>query len=262
MNRSHLVIGLLILTTVSSAIRADTASEGFRVGLQMGYGILDTDLTVSRPPVGAITPTDISHVGGRGVIGGINLDYMAMIGHSDTMLGAEASFNFMTTKGRKSIQGTLIFAGNTTSQDLSTTVFQKRSYDFTAKFGYLFKDAAVAYVKAGPSLTSWKALTVSNALTARGEAAKSIFGLILAIGAEFPTSERFSWGFEYAYRRSSNLSYNLSTRTPPPLQNLSVGLTSSAIMFRFNYKLSSVDFSTTAPKERKRKKHKRSQPEG
>lgn len=259
MKKIQWMTGLLSMILCQGNAIASTACEGVRVGIQGGYGLIDSTVQNTKPA----TPngTDTSSISGRGAIGGVTIDWNTLVGNSDILVGVEASFNYITSKGKKSTQGVVLVGGGA-GNDLSTTVLFKRSYDFTVKIGYLFKQAALAYIKAGPSMSHWKASSVSNTLPARGSAASNILGVVIGIGAEFPITERFSFGAEYNYRQYKNYTHTLSNTTgvSTPLLNVSVKPTSSAIMFRLTYKLSTVDFATSAPvKERKRKRVKRPQ---
>lgn len=274
MQKINWVIGLLSAIFCQASVMADTACEGIRAGIQGGYGLVDFTATNTQPLALAQNTADTSSSSGRGAIGGCTIDWQTLVGHSDVMMGAEASFNFITCKGKKNGQAvTLINPGGGLAaqvNDLSTTIQFKRSFDFTAKIGYLFKGAALGYIKAGPSLSHWKASSSSNLLargtsSAQGSSSANIVGLIIGMGAEFPLSERFSFGMEYNYRHYKEYTHNLvgTTSTGQGYNvNVSVKPDASAIMLRLNYKLSATDFATSPPdKEKKRKRIKRPQPD-
>ena len=275
MQKIKWALGLLSTIFCQASVMADTACEGIRAGIQGGYGLIDFTATNTQPLALPQNTADTSSSSGRGAIGGCTIDWQTVVGHSDVMMGAEASFNFITCKGKKNGQAVALInpGGAPPGQvnDLSTTIQFKRSFDFTAKIGYLFKGAALGYIKAGPSLSHWKAssssdvLLVGGASSAQGSSSANIVGLIIGIGAEFPLSERFSFGMEYNYRHYKEYTHNLvgTTRIGQGYNvNVSVKPDSSAIMLRLNYKLSATDFTTSAPdKEKKRKRIKRLQPE-
>lgn len=254
MKKIHGMIGLISMFFWQENALASTACEGIRAGLQAGYGLLDSKvkLTQTTPP----SVADSSDISGRGVMGGIVIDWNTLVGNSDVLVGVEGSFNLITSKGKKSTQNVVLFANN--GNDLATTVMLKRSYEFSGKVGYLFKQSALAYMKLGASLAHWKASSVSNSFPAAGATSANILGVVVGIGAEFPISERFSFGAEYSYRQYKNFVHTLNRTNGGPLLNVDVKPTSSAIMLRLTYKLSAVDFLTTAPvKERKRKRPRR-----
>lgn len=270
------VTGLLSVLFCQTSVMADTACEGIRAGIQGGYGLIDFTVTNTQSLAVPQSTTDKASSSGRGAIGGCTIDWQTVVGYSDVMMGAEASFNFITCKGKKNGQAVSLIdpagvAPPGQVNDLSTTIQFKRSFDFTGKIGYLFKGAALGYIKAGPSLSHWKASSSSDMLlaggasSAQGSSSANIVGLIIGVGAEFPLSERFSFGMEYNYRHYKDYTHNLAGTTGAGLGynvNVSVKPDSSAIMLRLNYKLSATDFTTSAPeKEKKRKRIKRLQPD-
>jgi opacity protein-like surface antigen len=250
--------GFFIMALYQENATASTACEGIRVGIQAGYGLIDS--TVKNTSLLIIpNTTDTSYVSGRGAVGGVTLDWNTLVGNSDVLMGLEASFNYITSKGKKNTQG-VVLAHLANPADLSTTVLFKRSYDFTGKIGYLFTQSALAYIKLGASMSHWKANSASNILPAKGSIGTNILGSIIGIGAEFPLNERFSVGAEYNYRQYKGYTHTLSNSANGSIMNVNINPTSSAIMLRLNYKMSAVDFTTTTPvKERKRKRPKRPQ---
>ncbi len=258
MNKRKWILGLLSLLICQKAALADTPMEGVRAALQVGYGNIDAKVKFARalPPIA----NDSSDVSGRGAIAGFLIDWQATLGNSDILMGAEGSFNWSTCKGKKSTVGTFILGG--AADDLSTTVLFKRTFDFMLKVGYLAKGAALGYVKAGPSLSHWKASSVSLATNANGSGAKNMAGYALGIGAEFPLSDsgdgRITWGGEYVYRSYSSFDHKLIDNAGNTIRTISITPSAHAIMLRLNYKLSATDFTTsTPPKERKRKRFKK-----
>jgi hypothetical protein len=262
MNKRKWIHGLLSLLICQKAALADTAMEGVRAALQAGYGIIDTKVNFARTL--APLANDTSDVSGRGVIGGFLLDWQATLGHSDILMGAEGSFNWSTCKGKKSTVGTFILSGAT--DDLSTTVLFKRAFEVMFKVGYLAKGAALGYVKAGPSLSHWKASSVSLAAQAGGSVGQNLTGYALGIGAEFPLGDssegRLTWGGEYIYRSYKSFAHQLLDNTGNSIRTISITPSAHAIMLRLNYKVSATDFTTSPPpKERKRKRFKKPKPD-
>ena len=248
------ITGLIGFVIFQTPAQADTACEGIRAGLQVGFGVIDSKLTTTRTLLIPVPNVDYSDISGRGGILGFCVDWMSLVGNSDIMAGAEASINFLTTKGKKSTIGTFPSAVGVYTGDLSTSVFFKRSLEVVAKFGYMFKGAAVAYVRVGPSFGTLKASSVSNTLKYKGDKAIRPFGLVMGVGAEFPVTDRLAFGTEYNYRRYPTFSHNLMDSSGISQLNMSIIPNSHAVMFRFSYKLSAVDFATPQPKERKRKR--------
>jgi opacity protein-like surface antigen len=232
------IVGLSSLVVCQEAF-PDSPFEGVRACLQGGYGTLDTKIQFTRTdtvPIGK----DTSDVSGRGVLGGIAIDWMNLVGNTKVLMGPELSFNYCTTKGKKSTIGT--FVPNTATGDLSTTALFKRAVD----------------LKLGPSSGHWKASTASNSHLASGSAASTSIGFVVALGTEFCISNRFSWGAEYSYRHHKDYTLTLVNSNSTIQRQINIQPSSSAFMFRINYKLSSVDYSDNCEKkERKRKKYKR-----
>lgn len=254
MRKITLITWLISLITCQGVTFADTPFEGFRASAQLGYGLIDAKVKFVR----ALLPnaSDNSDVSGRGGLGGFAFDWCGVVGNSDILMGAEVGMNFYTSKGRKSTMGTFLLAP--ASNDLTTTVFFKRSLELTFKLGYLAKGAALGYIKFGPSLGHWKASTVSNSFPASGAASAHGLGFVIGIGAELPLSDRFSAGVEYGYRSYKDFNHILCCSANTALRTVGVKPSSNAIMLRLNYKLSAVDFASTPPqKERKRKRAKR-----
>ena len=138
MNKISWITGLICFAACHSNGRADTACEGVRAALQAGYGVIDAELTTTRPGAPPNQPgLDASGIAGRGVIGSFAIDYMSLVGNSDMIVGAEASLNFLTTKGKKSTVGTFPSAANVFTGDLSTSVFLRRAYEIVGKIGYI-----------------------------------------------------------------------------------------------------------------------------
>jgi hypothetical protein len=261
MTKFKWTILLLSIMICQKAARADSAMEGIRAGLQLGYGLIDAKVKFSR----SIAPivTDNSDVSGRGAIGGVTIDWQETVGHSDILMGAELSLNWSTCKGKKSTVGTFILAPATS--DLSTSVFFKRAFDLSFKVGYLARGAALGYIKIGPSLSHWKASSVSIATNASGASSMNLAGYALGIGAEFPFCKtgdgRLTWGGEYIYRGYKEFTHNLVDPTGVNLRQIGVRPSSHAIMLRLNWKMSASDFTTSEKKERRRKRGKKSQPQ-
>lgn len=255
MNIVRLALGLLPFIAYPEKGLADTPFQGFRAGVHGGYALMDSKLKVNT----SLDPraSDNSDVSGRGGMGSVTLDWMNLVGHSDVLMGIEASFNLITAKGKKSIQGTMILSPG--DNDLSTTVQLRRSYEFAGKLGWLFKGAAVAYVKAGASMAYWTAKSISNSYPASGSASSNILGMMVGLGAEFPiTDERLTWKIEYNFRIYKDFVHTLNNTAGLPIRSFSVKPSSNAILLGINYKLSAVDFVTTSPaKERKRKRPRR-----
>src|SRR5665213_2596163 len=124
MTKIKWILGLLSIALYQEATFADSPFEGFRAGVQGGYGLIDAKVKFTR----SLLPTasDNSDVSGRGVIGGFTFDWCGLVGNSDVLMGGELSFNWSTVKGRKSTVGTFLLTPATL--DLTTTVFFKRSY--------------------------------------------------------------------------------------------------------------------------------------
>jgi opacity protein-like surface antigen len=251
---------LLSIVICQKTTLADTAMEGIRGGVQLGYGLIDSKVTFARTllPVA----NDNSDVSGRGAIGGFTVDWQGLIGNSDMLMGAEVSLNWSTCRGKKSTNGTFVLAPATS--DLSTSVLFKRAFDFSFKIGYMAKGAALGYIKIGPSMSHWKASSTSVATNAAGSASTNMVGYLVGVGAEFPLSQdhgRLTWGAEWVYRSYKEFSHNLVTNDGVKLRQIGVRPSSNAIMLRINYKMSASDF-TTGPekKEKKRKKHKKKKP--
>lgn len=254
MNKTKWMLGLLSVALSQEAVFADSPFEGIRTGIQAGYGLIDAKVKFARST--SPNASDSSDVSGRGIIAGFGYDWCGVVGNSNVWVGAEINLNFITSKGRKNTQGTFILGPATT--DLTTTVMMKRSLDVAFKFGYMARGAALAYAKVGPSLASWRANSVSITDRSQGSSSANILGLIIGIGAEFPLSERFSWGAEYAYRHYKDFSHPFISNTGVSSRNISVSPSSNAIMLRLNYKMSATDFAASPPeKERKRKKYKK-----
>ena len=258
MKRTHWTSILLSLLLTPYTTLADTASEGIRAGLQLGYGLMNTKLiSTTQPAAPALPGKDSSSVGGIGAIASFTVDYMMLLGHSDVIFGGELALNLITIKGKKNSDRTFPTALNAFSPaDLTTSIQFSKSYDLTLKTGYMLRDSAVAYVKAGPSMGYAKARSLSSALNYEGSFSSKLIGLVLGVGAEFPLSDRVAIAGEYTYRRYPDLTHKLKSQTGVTQLSLTASPNASTFVFRVNYKLSAVDFSTTPP-ERKTKRRKR-----
>ena len=253
MNKVKWILASLAILSFQDSVKADTALEGIRAGLALGIGVIDTKVDFSRTNLPeAKDSTDVS---GGGAIAGFTIDWMSFIGNSNVVMGVEGSFNFMTTKGKKSTNGTFINAPATA--DLSTTVLFRRSFDFVAKIVYMMKDIAVPYVKAGPSMGRWKATSFSNTVNGSGVSSEDTLGTIIGVGADFILTDRISFGADYDYRRYKNQTHTFNCCGNVPLRNVTVSPTAHAIMFHLKYKVSAIDFADT-PRKKKIRKRKRS----
>jgi len=255
MKKIHWMAGILTILIYQIPCLADCAVQGVRAGLQGGYGVLDNVVLISQsvPPP---PKSDSSNIAGRGVLGGITLEWGNVIGNTDMYMGVEGSFNFSTTKGKKNV-----VAG--TNEDLTTSIFFRRSIDLVGKIGCLMRDAALPYFKLGPTMGHWKASSVSNSANASGNLATTSIGFVVGVGSDFPVTERFAFGVGYDYRYYKNFTHFLNNNpTNNPLLKVAVTPSAHTIMFRLTFKLSATDFSTsTPPKERKRKRYKKPKPE-
>lgn len=249
----------LILIACHQTCLADSAVQGVRFGGQVGYGLLDTRVRISR--VDQPVASDSSDISGRGVLGGFVLEWGNVVGSTDMYLGVEGAFTVSTTKGKKSTLGT--FPATGADEDLTTSVFFKRCFDLAGKMGFLLRDVALPYVKLGLTSGHWKASSVSNAANASGNQATTSLGVIIGLGADFPVTERLAWGLGYDYRYYKNFTHYLKDNVSGAfLRRMVVSPTAHAVMFRLTWKLTCPDFSTsTPPKERKRKRFKKPKPE-
>jgi opacity protein-like surface antigen len=218
---------------VCHGIESRTAVDGLRLGIQAGYAATDSRVIISRTSSPAWDRSDVS---GRGFMGGATISWDSFLGESFVLAGIEASANFASTKGQKSIRGTFPLAPATS--DLSTKTNLWQHYDLSVKFGYLLKEAALPYCKAGATWGRWKASSFSQSLPASGSSVSSRIGFLGGIGVEFPTDALFSWGFEYTYRTYTNFSHQLKDNdTGESILDVKVAPTTSTFMLQVKYKI-------------------------
>jgi opacity protein-like surface antigen len=247
------IICLMGVVLCHKAIWANPSFESVRGGIQVGYALIDSTVHYARTQ--APNASDMSDISGRGTIGGITLDWCRILGNSDMLLGVEGSLNFTKAIGRKSTKGT--FFDPTPGASWETTVEFSRSIYLTMKVGYMAKGAALAYFKVGPSRSRWRSLSTNTFTNTKSVSAANGLGLILGVGAEFPLSDRISWGGEYNYRRPKNLSHNITQPNGLTIRSVDVAPTSHAIMFRLNYRFCAPDYAETPPEKKRKRKRSR-----
>ena len=252
MTKIKWILGLGGAILCQESTQADPSFESVRVGIQGGYALLDNKLQYIRLQPSA---TDNSDISGRGPILGLTLDWCRILGNSDMLLGLEGSLNYAKAQGMKSTKGTFLIAPATAN--LETTIEFNRSLDFTMKVGYMSRGAALAYFKIGPSIARWKTSSISSVTGTKALSGQNSMGLIFGIGAEFPISDRFSWGSEYNYRRHKNLSHNIRNTNGVSLLTVNVTPSSHAIMFRLNYRISAPEYAETPPEKTRKRKRSR-----
>lgn len=238
----------LLLTIFTSlmlfhtSVNAHSALEGFRVGLQAGFVITGSKVSVARV-LNCPTCGDRSDVFGRGGGGGFIIDGSQFLDGTHTLVGIEFSALFGRFSGRKSVRGTIF--GAPAESNLTTTVGFQQAYDLSAKLGQVMGDGAfLPYLKLGPSWARWKIKSQSDQLGI-GSSSTGKLGGVIGLGVEFPLEEHFvidvsdvTLGIEYAYRQYAHTTHKVTNNFGDNLRSIKVVPSVSTFMIRISHKIS------------------------
>lgn len=235
-----LMTSLAGLMLIQGPIKAHTALEGLRLGVQGSFALTGSRLSITRttncPNCG-----DRSEVFGRGIVGGFTVEGNQFLDGTHTLVGVEFSANFGRFSGRKSVQGT-VFGG--ADSNLTTKIGFQQSYDFTAKVGQLIGDKIfLPYFKLGPSWARWKIRTVSDQL-GLGSSSTGKLGAVAGFGIEVPLEGHFivdmseaTLGVEYAYRQYAHTNHFVVNNNNDRMRSIKVVPSLSTFMFRLSMKV-------------------------
>jgi hypothetical protein len=226
---------------VQAPIKAHSALEGLRVGLQASFALTGSKVSIART---ANCPNcgDRSDIFGRGVVGGFTIDGSQFLDGTHTLVGVEFSANFGRFSGRKSVQGTIFGAPG--DSNLTTTVGFQQAYDLSAKVGQMVGDNAfLPYFKLGPSWARWKIRSESDQLGV-GRSSTGKLGVVVGFGIDIPLEEHFaidvsdmSLGIECAYRQYAHTNHNVTNNFGDNLRSIKVVPSLGTFMFRFSHKI-------------------------
>jgi len=233
--------GLTSLIIVHGSVEAHSALEGLRVGLQAGFAITGSRVSISRT-INCPTCGDRSEVFGRGIVAGFTIDGNQFLDGTHTLVGVELSANFGRFSGRKSVQGTIFGAPG--DSNLTTKVGFQQAYDLSAKVGQMVGDNAfLPYFKLGPSWARWKIRSESDQLGV-GRSSTGKLGVVVGFGIDIPLEEHFaidvsdmSLGIECAYRQYAHTNHNVTNNFGDNLRSIKVVPSLGTFMFRFSHKI-------------------------
>ncbi len=236
-----LITGLTCFMVVQSPIKAHSALEGLRVGLQASFALTGSKVSIARttncPNCG-----DRSDIFGRGIVGGFTIDGNQFLDGTHTLVGVEFSANFGRFSGRKSVQGTIFGAPG--DSNLTTKVGFQQAYDLSAKVGQMVGDNAfLPYLKLGPSWARWKIRSESDQLGSGGSSTGKL-GVVVGLGIDIPLEEHFvldvsdiSVGIEYAYRQYAHTNHSVTNNNNERMREIKVLPSISTFMFRISHKI-------------------------
>ena len=223
-----------------SPIKAHSALEGMRVGLQASFALTGSKVSIARtancPACG-----DRSDIFGRGIVGGFTIDGSQFLDGTHTLVGVELSANFGRFSGRKSVQGTIL---GLEDSNLTTTIGFQQAYDFSAKVGHMIGDNTfLPYFKLGPSWARWKIRSTSAQL-GKGNSSTGKLGVVAGFGVEIPLEEHFildvsdvTLGIEYAYRQYAYTNHDVVNNNNEKMRSIKVLPSVSTFMFRISHKV-------------------------
>jgi hypothetical protein len=229
------------LIFIHGSVKAHSALEGMRIGLQVGFALTGSKVSIART-ANCSNCGDRSDIFGRGIVGGFTIDGSQFLDGTHTLVGIELSANFGRFSGRKSVQGTIF--GAPAESNLTTTVGFQQAYDLSAKVGHMIGDNIfLPYFKLGPSWARWKIRSQSDQL-GTGNSSTGKLGVVAGFGVEIPLEEHFildvsdvTLGIEYAYRQYAHTNHDVVNNYNERMRSIKVLPSVSTFMFRISHKV-------------------------
>ncbi|MBM3468997.1 MAG: porin family protein [Alphaproteobacteria bacterium] len=238
--KSHLFLFPVFLSFlgIQHSTKANSHFTGFRMGLQGAFAISGSKISIGR--ANCNNCGDRSDVFGRGVIGGLTIDYNKIMPGTGTLTGLELSANLGKFSGKRSIQGTLF---GSSQSNLHTTISFQQAYDLCAKLGHLVGDYVLPYVKGGGSWARWNIRSQSDQL-GFGRSTTGKLGVAVGAGIEFSLEEHaplgidtLSLAIEYTYRQYAHTNHNIVNNQDQVLRMAKVVPSLNTFMIRFSFKI-------------------------
>ncbi|MEN8237156.1 MAG: outer membrane beta-barrel protein [Pseudomonadota bacterium] len=212
----------------------DSPVNGFNAGVQIGFVATDSKVKIGAGTLpGMPNINSKSDVSGEGIAGGVHFGW-GYLTDEYIYLGLEANANLADADG-----STSFFILNTPK--LTTKVEVTQLYDLSARFGYLYQNAALPYLKAGIALGHWKANSKTN-VNLSGSSSKYRIGVVVGAGADIPVNSEFTFGGEYTFSTYSSFSHDVSFPNGDNPFRVKVEPKTHSLMLNMRYKLLNSPF--------------------